>query len=105
MYIAASTSQDVCDFLTQLKRDGDFSQEILDIIETHVKTLDTSVADSADESMMGIDEQQAQYVAASRKQQLESVNTPEPTPKKTVFDPIEALRKQRRAWVTKESND
>ncbi len=36
VYIATDTPQEVCDFLTDLKREGDFSQEVLAIIREHL---------------------------------------------------------------------
>lgn len=126
VYIASDTPQEVCEYLSRLKENGDFSYEILQIISNHVrrtqatqslasdsKTTETMTASTSQahapstaETSASVQEL-AQGAYGSLEQQADVVEADESetdggtatgaAPK--ALDPIQLLRQQRRAWV------
>lgn len=127
VYIASDTPQEVCDYLTDLKRHGEFSYEVLKIISHHLQNTAASPSrvQSADKSEQI--EQTAQFVKkveehtdlvdkvdSSKEEKLNDGLTQIgksqdsiqrlANPEIVQENPIEALRKQRKAWINKLPN-
>lgn len=117
MYIAADTPPEVCAFLTELKSEGDFSYEVLQIIKAHV-LANQSAPPGADVTLHPIARSAPVGSAAAPTHSaveqpihrhdpvpatMHSTETGTSTPVETPSpkpDPIQLLRQQRRAWVS-----
>lgn len=111
VYIASDTPPEVCEFLSRLKRDGDFSYEILQIIAAHVHGTEqasmkregeldgVSAVDKAVTTVAGMP---AEAASAAVSSGTDTVSEPGKSAGRGMAekpDPIQLLRQQRRAWV------
>lgn len=118
VYIASDTPPEVCAFLSHLKQQGDFSYEVLQIIEAHVRAelgsampqVAKNQEGSRDSGLQGrpqSDTRSALYEGFSSV-----VSPPSSATDATVIwppsaatksepktDPVQQLRQQRKAWV------